>query len=1001
MLVDDLKGRLNEDNTRDKLFHPRMRALGYPRAGDLGATQYDQQGHVGRGRFDGCYLLDGRPVVLVELKREGLLADPQQLARARAQVHGYALSGDFEVPPPLLLVSDGRSFEMYERTSMDAARPLYEPLARVLAWDEVGRRAPGRYSPTFVDLANLIRLFRTYADRIEEEVRPQVLRIAEAAAKGASGVVVGGRRFGRAALSEVGALFDEKTEAVVGGDAKERRAKAVHELAAAGALNYVNKVFFLKYCEDRHVEGLFRILSELDIDPVRRPQAAAYAAAYAALLKRRASCADGWPAEAEAAYRELIAELKAGVLDKRSWFELVHAAFLVAEQSFPVIYKATPYDHLFPTDDTIVDMLCDLRAMDFGVLDHEMVGSIYQGILRNKQYRQKVLGSFYTPPKTVEYMVSRLGIERGSVALEPACGSGHFVEALYREYLRVWEAGGYSEVEAAPAILNQIVAFDIDDFAAQLAAMRLFFLRGDPNGTVPNIFVRDTLDMVVGRSGTQSFLDADGRTIFDEFEGLDPRQKLQRPQELDAVRFNHVVGNPPYGGKPTPARLRAYQRLYRHAPGVCGHQLSSNDTFGFFVANAIERTAEGGTICLLISDSALSITSHGELRRLILNTCKIREIVLAPVDLFHPVAIPRTCVLTLQRASGDTNAQARDANVMRLVDRLKTEDDYLAPPHGRVECRTQGDYWRVPRNPFYVCVHDDVLSLFERCKLTVGSFVDGGSGLQTNDNVRFTALLAGSPEAVQQERSLAAREAKGQPPPTRAYRVVSPDDVVDFTRTPAPGPEQGFRDHEPHYVPFVRGSSRHQYVAPADRYLDYSESAIRHYLGPKGAGMSNRAFYFRRGLITNAHNRMLRATLVENSVPAINTNLFVPSGPYPVEYLLGLLNSRLATYLCTKILNTSIGGLSAHPTPEDIRLIPFAEPSKQQVAEVVEAVARIISAKQADPSATCLGEQALVDKAIYSVYGLAAGAVQTVETYWAEILEEQVGEPAEEGDDSD
>jgi hypothetical protein len=86
LLTDDLKSQLNEDNTRDKLFHPRMRALGYPGADELGATQYDQQGHVARGRFDGCYLFDGRPMVLVELKREGLLADPQQSAKASARL---------------------------------------------------------------------------------------------------------------------------------------------------------------------------------------------------------------------------------------------------------------------------------------------------------------------------------------------------------------------------------------------------------------------------------------------------------------------------------------------------------------------------------------------------------------------------------------------------------------------------------------------------------------------------------------------------------------------------------------------------------------------------------------------------------------------------------------------------------------------------------------------------------------------------------------------------
>jgi hypothetical protein len=138
-------------------------------------------------------------------------------------VHDYALANDFEVPPPLLLVSDGRTFEMYERTSVDAAKPLYERLPRVLRWEEVCRRSPGRYSPTFVDLRNLVRLFRTYADRIEGEIRPQVLRLAEAAKEQADEVEIAGRRFDRSAICQVGKLFEEKTEAASGSRADGRR----------------------------------------------------------------------------------------------------------------------------------------------------------------------------------------------------------------------------------------------------------------------------------------------------------------------------------------------------------------------------------------------------------------------------------------------------------------------------------------------------------------------------------------------------------------------------------------------------------------------------------------------------------------------------------------------------------------------------------------------------------------------------------------------------------
>ena len=994
----DLRSRLNEDNTRDKLFHPYMEPLGYPSAEQAGATQYDQQGHVDTGIFDGCYLLDGRPVVLVELKREGLLETPAEVAKAREQVNQYALAHDFEVPPPYLLISDGRVFEMYERMTPDPSAPKYELLPRVLRWDEVSRATPGRYTPGFVSLKDLIRLFRDYVTRIESEIKDQVLRLSEAANQESSEVTVRGRTFGSTEIAAVGKLLEEHV-AAAGGNNASARSRAVNDVTAAAALNYVNKVLFLKYCEDRHLQGLFRILAEIDLDPVHEPKQAAYAAAFVSLTKRRLSKAAEWSATHEDQYRELIRQLKTGVLDRKSWFEMVHAAFLAAEHAFPVIYRPSPYDHLSPSDATVVDMICELRNKDFSVLDHEMVGSIYQGILRNEQYRQKVLGSFYTPPKTVAYMVSKLGLDRECVTLEPACGSGHFVEELFKSYLQAWEQAGYDQEEAAAHIIaKQIVAFDIDDFAAQLAAMRLFFLLDQPLDVVPNIFVRDTLDMNVGVE-KQSFIGADGKTIFDAAESVDPRAKLSRAYDLDPIQFDRIVGNPPYGGKPTPFRQAVYKRLYREAPGVLRHRLGSNDTFGFFIANAIQRAREGGIICLLVSDSFLSIDTHTELRELILSTCKIKEIVLAPTELFRPVATSRTCILTLEKASGDDNTVARRENLMGLVDRLSSEDQYWAPPPERVEIRQQSDYERVPRKPFFMRVHEDVLSLFQQVPETVGGVTEGGAGLQTGDNTRYVALLEGSPEAIQQEAKLLERERTNQTALKRIYQIVSPAEIVDFTTTEPPPPGEGFPHHAPHFVPFVRGSSRHQYYAEPDRYVDYGEQAVVEYRTSPSAHLSNTACYFKRGLVTNAHNRLLRAILIENSVPAVNTNIFVPTA-YSLEYLLGLLNSRLATYIVTKILNTSIGGLSAHPTPEDIRLIPFAKPTPSQLATVEDAVGHILQAKAADSQADYSAEQQLIDETIYAVYRLSEGAIAAVDSYWEEVLSEQVGAPEEpDGDE--
>src|SRR5215217_7280500 len=60
------------------------------------------------GFYDGLYLVGNAPVVLCELKRYDALDTPNAIAKAITQLKDYALSEDFAVPPPFLLLYCGR-----------------------------------------------------------------------------------------------------------------------------------------------------------------------------------------------------------------------------------------------------------------------------------------------------------------------------------------------------------------------------------------------------------------------------------------------------------------------------------------------------------------------------------------------------------------------------------------------------------------------------------------------------------------------------------------------------------------------------------------------------------------------------------------------------------------------------------------------------------------------------------------------------------------------------
>ena len=70
-------------------------------------------------------------------------------------------------------------------------------------------------------------------------------------------------------------------------------------------------------------------------------------------------------------------------------------------------------------------------------------------------------------------------------------------------------------------------------------------------------------------------------------------------------------------------------------------------------------------------------------------------------------------------------------------------------------------------------------------------------------------------------------------------------------------------------------------------------------------------------------------------IPAGNTNL-VFGVDIETEFLLGYLNSNLASYFLGKIINTSLGGMSGHVTPENIKRLPILLPTMKKSNEFDE-----------------------------------------------------------------
>lgn len=954
-----LKRGFSEADVHSTLFEPDMLVLGFPpRTSSQADGEYfvEQRSLATRrlrsrrstGRYDGLYLMGNAPVVLCELKRYEALDSAAEWEKAKRQLMDYARSEDFATPPPFLVLYCGkRDRDRLFRRKTVADRTLlgaieYEELDELWTWSRIKEfQLRGEFALEEVTRDRLLEILLYHLDRIEDDMRPQVVHGVQVASDQPPAILT---PFGQwlqqnpAARERLRQLHERKSAEVA------RPAQVVEEMVTQAALNYLNKVFFLNLCEDRNLPGFYRIMREF-LPTTRSETSPTTAAVFLGLLRRKIRDAAGaWSPEEEQAYRalrhDLAEDIRERVIEQNNWWELIRVAFDLAEERFPLVYREDAYDYFSPQKITLAELVYDLSAKSFARLTNRHVGDIYQGLLSSRRRRpqQARLGAFYTPDGDVEYMVSKLRLTRESRVLDPCMGSGHFLEGIYEQLRAIYETEGFGVEDAHRAIVgSQLYGGDIDGFATSLSAIRLFLLDEHDTGTMPNLYVHDMLLHSLERPGE----------LFSEAEravGVDPR--VDELARIDEIEFDAVVGNPPYGARKPEYKKRVYARLYgqREADRKAGSVGTGDaDSYAMFFANGIERLREGGRLCLITNDSFRTLTSHSALRRHILDRCKVVEILLTDTKHFEGVSFQFAgmAITTLEKCSDE---RERRANVMRLVDYLRDPEDFASPPGERVSELRQEDYAALPETPFFVGVPREV---FESAlgSTRIVDVARGRQGLATADDGRFLAS-ADDPRIARD--GIAGSLDAGE----RASGVGPP---------------------KAHWVPFAKGGGFGDYWKPIETVIDWSVAAVdeleRRAVTPKGTPkrpeIRNRDYYFRPGLTYSvvSSGRVSVRLLPEGWIFGHKGSaIFVEDGTQSELFLLGYLNSALATYFMKKLVNTTATADVGY-----IEKLPY-RPSAALEASVVALVDQIVGALQADATADVTMLRTEIDDAIFDLF---------------------------------
>ncbi|MHC1600179.1 MAG: Eco57I restriction-modification methylase domain-containing protein, partial [Candidatus Methanospirareceae archaeon] len=376
------------------------------------------------------------------------------------------------------------------------------------------------------------------------------------------------------------------------------------------------------------------------------------------------------------------------------------------------------------SDEVLGGIIEDMSKRSFRKFDFDILGNTYETYLghtlhpkedgtfelKPSQEMRKESGIYYTPPYVVDYIVKNtLGAilrektpdEVAKIkVLDPACGSGSFLiktfdyfsdyyrkeneriraekEQRVKEYLKLsgnqlsldFENGvsdEYLDVEYG-ILVNNLHGVDLDEQACEIAAVNLMLKGLRAGGRMP---------LVLGEAiKTGNSLISGGAELSEYFgEGWRAKKPFNWEEEFGVEGFDVVVGNPPYvtysrvtGSKGMGKSFeKSFTRYLREKyPNSAEYKLS---TYVIFMNQAMNLLNNNGLFGFIIPDSFLLGRYFSKIRRYILDTTKIREIVLFLEDFWTHGTVGRSVIIILEREP-DEILRRKNEVVVRLCPML-------------------------------------------------------------------------------------------------------------------------------------------------------------------------------------------------------------------------------------------------------------------------------------------------------------------------------------------
>lgn len=621
------------------------------------------------------------------------------------------------------------------------------------------------------------------------------------------------------------------------------------------------------------------------------------------------------------------------------------------------LLKSPPYDLISPSDNCLDKIQDRLRLFDsknailYDSTHSNPIGMLYETLIDEVQV--ETLGSVFTPDNIVNFMCDLAEKQfngfKSKKILEPACGSGHFVREIYRRYVNSIlksspAKNGTAKLEAHKEALSNIRAIDIDSFSCQATLFAIFLEQA-----------RDGIEII------RALAEVRGKWFADESvvngDTLKPKT-LFNDVELKEFNPDLVIGNPPYGVE------------VRDKDILDHYDLGDNDSYGFFIANALERLSEGGNLIFILGSTFLTIRRHYKIRKKIFDQSKIKQVIQLHRNTF-PKRDIFPCILHLEKCSSEKD---RDNNTYHFYDTwpihprnqakelekafniIKGQESLSVLPKALFSHYEINQWLPLKRDAmpifggspslFLYSANDKIDNKVSKISfdykplkkelsgievktkkgivelVPLNQIADVKVGLQTGNNkiyVKKCKDIAGGPLKGGYDnidRNLIVKDTflNKLTEIERTELIENGVSVTDYSK-------------DKYFVPYDKGVEQkteigelNDFWTPVNYWINWSKKSVTELQKSSKARFQNSQYYFRNG-ITYSYTGLYSPTFRLNykGVFDVGGSTIFPIDDKIVYYLLGILNSTVIKYITKVIIenspNTQVGTIEQIPIP--------------------------------------------------------------------------------------